>query len=78
MRLTAEELLGITGKEIPSAQVRWFKLHYGVNLTHDRRGVVLTKAAFDGLVAKQCGLGVENKEEIRPQVKLRLLRHQKT
>lgn len=69
MRLQPEELERITGKVRPISQVRWFKLHYGVTIAHDRNGVILTKAAFEGLVAKQCGLAAEIKEA-RPQVRL--------
>ncbi len=69
MRLSPAELEQITGKEKPFAQARWFKLHYGVTLSHDSRGVIITKTAFEGLVAKQCGLA-EKTNEVRPAVRL--------
>ncbi len=70
MRLSKEELKQITGKEQSAAQVRWFRQHYGVQLAHDRNGVILTKSAFNGLVEKQCGLMPANQNAARPAVRL--------
>lgn len=68
MRLSPEKLHEITGLSLPSAQARWFRQHYGIALPADRRGPIITAQAFEGLVAKRCGLTVV--EAARPQVKL--------
>lgn len=72
MRLSQEQLLEITGLSLPSAQARWFRQQFGVTLPADRRGPIITAQAFEGLVAKQCGLAVA--ENVRPAVKLRAVK----
>lgn len=67
MRLNLTQLEDITGLTQPAAQVRWFHKHYGVRLAHDVRGPIITKEAFEALVAKQCGI---KDEKPRPQLNL--------
>lgn len=71
MRLSREEVREITGKERPAAQVRWFLSHYGIELPHDSRGVIITRSSFEGLVAKKCGLSSASvNQDFRPVVRL--------
>ena len=70
-RLTREELKAITGRQQPAAQSRWFKLHLGIDIPTDRRGPIITPAAFDALVSKRCGLWEGGSPAAdRPMVKL--------
>ncbi len=70
MRLSREELLKITGRKLPSAQVRWFKNHYGVDIQHDEDGPIITEEAFKALVMKQMGLYTKDQAKPRPQLRL--------
>ena len=55
-RISRDELFRITGRHRPAAQVRWFKKHLAVKIPADESGPILTSAAFEALVAKQCGV----------------------
>ena len=68
MRLSPEKLNEITGLTLPSAQSRWFRENFGVSLPADRRGPIITAQAFEGLVAKRCGLAAM--EATRPQLRM--------
>ena len=57
-RLSKIELVEITGKKTPGAQMRWFKTRFKITLPYDSEGPVITQSAFEGLVAKACGLPV--------------------
>lgn len=67
-RLSPERLKEITDRELPAAQARWFKRHFDVAPPYDKSGVIMTEAAFEGLVAKR--LGLNPKDTSRPVVKL--------
>jgi hypothetical protein len=68
MRLNQDQLEEITKRRQPAAQARWFKAHFGVAPPCDGSGVIITQAAFEGLVAKKCGLSANG--EARPSVRL--------
>lgn len=68
-RLSPDELAKITGRSRPTAQLRWFREHFGATLPCDALGPIITDAAFEGLVAKGCGLRV-GAEQTRPAVKM--------
>ncbi len=52
-----DALVEITGMKMPSAQARWFKNQFGVDVPrrHDRK-VVLTWSVFEALQAHKLGL----------------------
>lgn len=56
MRLTADELQQLTGRLQASAQVRWFKEAFNVDVPRDCTGPIITRAAFERLVAASLGL----------------------
>lgn len=45
MRLSNDDLKNITARTQPKAQANWFKRFYGVDLPHDRKGVIITAQA---------------------------------
>lgn len=55
--MSEQDLIDVTGKRRPSAQVEWFKQHFGVTPVQraDKR-IILTWAAFEGLQAKRAGV----------------------
>lgn len=75
VRLNQDQLKDITSRAMPSAQVRWFVRHYGRELPHDRKGVILTAQAWEAMVAEKCGTsavkGPQNAMKERPAVKLK-------
>lgn len=72
MRMTQSDIQEITGLTQHAAQVRWFKEHFGVIAPCDRAGPIMTKAAFEALVAKRYGLQTsEAAPEARPAVKMK-------
>lgn len=52
-----EDLVAITGRKMPSAQARWFKTEFGVDVPQrtDRK-VILSWAMFEALQAQKLGL----------------------
>lgn len=72
MRLTPEKLHEITGLSQPAAQARWFKRNLGAEVPSDQAGPILTRAAFERLLAAKLGLH-DRPQAIgeRPRVKLR-------
>jgi len=78
MRLTPDELEKITGRSMPAAQARWFKTHYGQEIPHDRKGVIITAQAWEAMVARKCGTVAKGEAlnlvggdiDARPTVKL--------
>lgn len=70
MRVTPDRLREITGRHQPSAQARWFKRHFGVDVDYDRQGPIITAAAFEALVMRKLGLASIQNTPLRPTVKL--------
>jgi len=74
VRLNPTQLHEITGREMPMAQCRWFKRHYGVDMPHDRKGVIITAQAWEEMVAKKCGTSAlkepQDAMRERPAVKM--------
>lgn len=70
MRMTPEQLEDLTGFTHASAQVRWFRDHFGVSVPADRAGPIVTAQAVEGMVAKRCGLAPEA-DAARPLLILR-------
>lgn len=68
MRLSEQELKDLTNRSMPSAQARWFKRYFGVDVEFDRRGVIITKQAVEALVARKCGISALKPP--KPPVKL--------
>ncbi len=68
MRLTQQELQGITGRERPHAQAKWFRDHYGIDLPRDERGPIMTKDTFDKLVEQRAGISAGPASKPRPRV----------
>jgi Asp/Glu/hydantoin racemase len=69
MRLKQNKLKEITGLSQSSAQARWFKDHFGINVPCDRLGPIITQAVFEKLVERKCGL--EPASTAKPQLKLK-------
>jgi hypothetical protein len=75
--LNAEELQAITGKKRYSTQVAWFKENFGVDPVRRADGsIVLTKAAFELLLAKRMGVAprsdttaLDERPAIRPPIR---------
>jgi hypothetical protein len=56
--MSHNDLKDVTGKKRHSAQVSWFKLHFGITPVQSADGrIILTWAAFEGLQAKRAGVG---------------------
>lgn len=70
MRMTKPEIELVTGLTQHAAQVRWFKEHFGVVVSCDRTGPIMTKAAFEALIAKRYGLQHSDSPAMRPAVRL--------
>lgn len=71
MRLTPEQLVGITHRVRPKQQAAWFREYLGAEVPTDAEGPILTSKAFEALLAKKLGVGpVEDKPapESRPVV----------
>ncbi len=73
MRLSREELNGITGLKRKSAQAAWFKRHFGVELPIDNNGPIITQQIYQDLIKTKCGL-LQQQAPVRPQVKLGLVK----
>lgn len=72
MRLKQNKLKEITGLSQSSAQARWFKDHFGINVPCDRLGPIITTTTFELLVAKGCGIDVTPKAGAMPRPELHL------
>lgn len=56
--MSEQDLIDVTGKKRHSAQVSWFKQHFGLTPVQSADGrIILTWAAFEGLQAKRAGVG---------------------
>lgn len=71
MRMTKTEIEEFTGLTQHAAQVRWFKDHFGVVVSCDRAGPIMTKVAFEALIAKRYGLQHSEAATARPAVKMK-------
>lgn len=76
MRLSNNDLKEITARTQPKAQANWFKRFYGIELPHDRKGVIITQQAWEALVSAKCGMTAKGApinyaSQERPQVRLR-------
>lgn len=70
--MTQQEIQEVTGLTQGAAQVRWFKKQLGVIVSCDRTGPIMTKAAFESLIAKRYGLRTSDSAvEARPAVKMK-------
>ncbi|KWO62647.1 DUF4224 domain-containing protein [Burkholderia territorii] len=57
--LSEQDLIDVTGKKRHSAQVAWFKLHFGLTpVTRADGRIIITWSAFEGLQAKRAGIGL--------------------
>lgn len=56
VRMDLEQLQKLTGRKNRSAQARWFKAHFGVDVPCDQAGPIMTEQTYQDLLAKQCGL----------------------
>ena len=56
VRMDLEQLQKLTGRKNRSAQARWFKAHFGVDVPCDQSGPIMTEQTYQDLLAKQCGL----------------------
>lgn len=73
MRLKPEVLHQITGCKRKSAQVKWFRLHLGAEVPHDRFGAILTDTSYEKLLEKRLGLAPElpnSLQKTRPSIRL--------
>jgi Domain of unknown function (DUF4224) len=70
MRLSRQELTGITGRMRKSAHAAWFKQHFGIILPIDRNGPIIIYQAYQDLSKAKCDL-LHPQTTTRPQVKLR-------
>lgn len=72
MRLSPEKLEEITRLSQPAAQVRWFKRTLGADVPRDATGPIITRAAFEKLVAAKLGLDRETRVSgpARPSIRL--------
>lgn len=77
MRIPPERLAEITGRKRARAQALWFRDYLSVDVPCDRRGPIVTDAAYEAIVARACGLRADAgfiAESSRPQVQLRAVR----
>lgn len=71
MRLTTTELEQITGLTQPAAQRRWFNNQLRATVPADGKGPIITRAAFEALVARSVGLRQDTQVGgERPRVKV--------
>ena len=67
VRMDLEQLQKLTGRKNRSAQARWFKTHFGVDVPCDQSGPIMTEQTYQELLAKQCGL--YSGPQAQPQVR---------
>lgn len=72
-RLTPDQLFERTHLKRKSAQVKWFRLHLGVEVPCDKDGPIMTDTAYELLLEKKLGLGASSAPQgPRPTVKLKI------
>ena len=75
MRIPFDELVNITSRITPKGQASWFKKHFGLAAEHDCEGVIITREAFNALVAMKYGIPANDDTSAkRPTVK-RIKKH---
>lgn len=67
-RLMSEtDIQDVTGKKRHTAQMSWFKQHFGISPVQRADGrIILTWAAFEALQAKRAGVGTQQQPIARP------------
>lgn len=72
LRWSTDQLVEITGKQRQSAQRRWFKLCFGVDVPCDPFGPIMTDSTYEALLQRRCGLtppAANDPIHDRPQVR---------
>lgn len=65
--MTEQDLQDVTGVKRHSAQMSWFKRHFGITPVQRADGrIILTWAAFEGLQAKRAGIIEGQQPAARP------------
>jgi hypothetical protein len=72
MRIEKKKIEDLTRRKRISGQVSWFQEQFGINVPHDRYGVVITEAALNKLLEKRLGIlpSPESLPVPRPSVRL--------
>jgi len=79
MRINQDMLYQITRLKRKGAQIKWFKLHLGVDVPHDHAGAILTDSAYQKLVEKRLGLAPElSNSNQKPNPTIRLMEKKAT
>lgn len=73
MRLDSQKIYEITGRKRARGQAQWFKEFLGADVPCDRRGPILTVAAYEALVAHRLGVLPSNDSQTAPRPSVRLL-----
>ncbi len=69
--MTAEKLFEITHLKRKKTQVEWFRQHLGVDVPHDRFGVILSDESYEKLLEKRLGIRPSSSTpEQRPAIRL--------
>ena len=56
VRMDQVQLHQLTGRQTRSAQARWFKNHFDVDVPCDQAGPIMTEQTYQALLERKCGL----------------------